>query len=122
MTDLLRDAATAALDTLAEHLDGDLYRPGDDGWDEARTAWNLAADQRPVAVVAAESAADVAHTIRAARAEGLRVAPQGTGHAATAIGDLSGTILLRARSAASTPSPTPSSSGRFAAAAPASRS
>jgi hypothetical protein len=95
MTDLLRDAATAALDTLAERLDGDLYRPGDDGWDEARTAWNLAADQHPVAVVAAESAADVAHTIRAARAEGLRVAPQGTGHAATAIGDLSGTILLR---------------------------
>jgi FAD binding domain-containing protein/berberine-like enzyme len=95
MTELLRDAAAAALDTLAEHLDGDLYRPGDADWDEARTAWNLAVDQRPAAVVAAESAADVSLTIRAARAEGLRVAPQGTGHAAAAIGDLSGTILLR---------------------------
>ncbi len=95
MTELLRDAAAAALDNLSERLDGDLYRPGDADWDEARTAWNLAVDQRPAAVVAAESAADVAHTVLAARVEGLRVAPQGTGHAAAAIGDLSGTILLR---------------------------
>jgi FAD/FMN-containing dehydrogenase len=96
MTELLTDAApAAALDSLAERLDGDLILPGDDGWDEARTAWNLAVDQRPAAVVLAESAADVSHTIRAARAAGLRVAPQGTGHAAAALGDLSDTILLR---------------------------
>ena len=95
MTELLRDAAAAALDNLSERLDGDLYRPGDADWDEARTAWNLAVDQQPAAVVVAESAADVAHTVRAARVEGLRVAPQGTGHAAAAIGDLTGTILLR---------------------------
>ena len=43
----------------------------------------------------AESAADVAETIRAARAAGLRVAPQGSGHGAVSLGDLSGTILLR---------------------------
>ena len=95
MTDMLVGAAATALDTLDQRLDGDLVRPTDDAWDEARTAWNLAADQRPVAVVLAESARDVAETIRAARADGLRVAPQGTGHAATALGDLSGTILLR---------------------------
>ena len=43
----------------------------------------------------AESAADVAETVRAARAAGLRVAPQGTGHGAGSLGDLSDTVLLR---------------------------
>jgi UDP-N-acetylenolpyruvoylglucosamine reductase len=95
MTEMLVGAAATALADLAARLEGELVRPGDDAWDEARTAWNLAADQRPAAVVLAESASDVAETIRAARRDGLRVAPQGTGHAASALGDLSGTILLR---------------------------
>jgi FAD/FMN-containing dehydrogenase len=95
MTELLEGAAATALETLAERLDGELVLPGTDGWDEARTAWNLAVDQEPEAVVLAESARDVAETVKAARAAGLRVAPQGTGHGATSLGDLSGTILLR---------------------------
>ena len=36
-----------------------LLVPGDDGYDDARTAWNLAVNQRPTAIVIAESAADV---------------------------------------------------------------
>ena len=95
MTELMHGAAVRGLDALAERLDGDLYLPGDDGWDEARTPWNLAVDQRPAAIVVAASTSDVAETVRAARAEGLRVAPQGTGHAAASLGDLAGTILLR---------------------------
>src|SRR5437868_5579039 len=99
MTQMLVGAAATALDTaldrLALRLDGELVRPEDAGWDEARTAWNLAVNQQPVAVVLAETAADVAETVLAAAAEGLRVAPQGTGHAASALGDLNGTILLR---------------------------
>jgi FAD/FMN-containing dehydrogenase len=99
MTEMLVGAAATALDTtldrLADRLDGELVRPDDAAWDEARTAWNLATDQQPVAVVLAESASDVAETILAAREAGVRVAPQGTGHAAPAMGDLSGTILLR---------------------------
>jgi hypothetical protein len=86
MTELLNRARTDALDTLAERIEGDVYRPGDDGWDEARMPWNLAVDQIPAAVVVAESAADVAEAVRAARAEGLRVAPQGTGHSAASLG------------------------------------
>jgi FAD/FMN-containing dehydrogenase len=95
MTGLLDFEATAPLKALGARLDGELVLPGDEGWDAARTAWNLAVDQRPLAVVLAESAADVAETIRAARAAGLRVAPQGSGHGAGSLGDLSGTILLR---------------------------
>ena len=80
---------------LAARLTGRLVTPADPDWDTARQAWNLAIDQRPAFVVLAESAGDVAATVDAARAAGLRVAPQGTGHNAAALGDLAGTILLR---------------------------
>lgn len=69
--------------------------PDDADWDEARAAWNLAADQRPEAVVFAESAEDIAATVRFAAANGLRVAAQGTGHGAAPLAPLAGTILLK---------------------------
>src|SRR5690242_21738630 len=85
------------LDVLAlrARLDGEIATPIDASWDEARQAWNLAVDQRPAAVVYAESARDVASTVRFARERGLRVAPQGTGHNASPLGDLADTILLK---------------------------
>ncbi len=80
---------------LGAALAGEVIVQGVAGWDSARQAWNLTADQRPPLVVLAESAADVAATIRFAAANGLRVAPQSTGHGATSMGDLAGTILLK---------------------------
>ena len=43
----------------------------------------------------AESAADVAEVVRFARAHGLRVAPQSTGHGAASLPDLGGALLLK---------------------------
>ena len=80
---------------LRSRIAGEVYVPGDEGWDEARQAWNLAVDQRPTAVVVVEGASDVAETIDFARENDLRVAPQGTGHAASAFADLHDTILLK---------------------------
>jgi hypothetical protein len=48
---------------LREVISGDVFVPGDHGYDEARRAWNLAADQRPAAVVFAQSAADVIRAV-----------------------------------------------------------
>lgn len=76
-------------------IDGRVAAPGDPDWDQARLAWNLAADQRPEAVAFAESAGDVAATVRFAAANGLRVAAQGTGHGAGPLPPLDGTILLK---------------------------
>ncbi len=76
-------------------MDGEAVGPGDASWDEARRAWNLAVDQRPAAVALPESAFDVVAVVAFARENGLRIAPQGTGHGASALGDLDGTILLR---------------------------
>jgi hypothetical protein len=80
---------------LRKAIAGEVVARGDPGWDGARQAWNLTADQRPPVVVMAESPRDVAATVRFAAANGLRVAPQSTGHGATSMGDLAGTILLR---------------------------
>ncbi len=97
MTEQLRETRAAGLDLrpLRENLDGDAIGPDDPSWDEARRAWNLAVDQRPAAVVLPESAVDVVATVSFAHEQGLRIAPQGTGHGAAALGDLEGTILLK---------------------------
>ncbi len=87
--------ADTDLADLATRLSGRLATATDADWDQVRSAWNLAVDQRPDAVALVESPADVQAVIAAAAATGRRVAPQGTGHAAAALGDLTGTILLR---------------------------
>lgn len=86
---------TDVLGDLRPRLTGRLTTPTDAAWDTARTAWNLAVDQQPIAVVQAETAADVAATVDFARRAGLQVAPQGTGHNAAPLGDLSRTVLLK---------------------------
>jgi hypothetical protein len=76
-------------------IGGRVAVPGDSDWDQARLAWNLAIDQNPEAVVFAESAADVAATVRFAGENDLKVAGQGTGHGAGPLPPLDGTILLK---------------------------
>ena len=76
-------------------LAGQPILPGDQDYDQARQAWNLAVDQRPAAVVQPESAADVIAAVSYAAERGLRIAAQGTGHNAGPLGPLADTILLR---------------------------
>jgi len=81
---------------LLPDLDGRVVLPSDAGYDEARLPWNTAIDLRPAAVVEAASVADVQAAVRYARSNGLRVAPQATGHGAEALdGDLVDAVLLR---------------------------
>jgi FAD/FMN-containing dehydrogenase len=69
---------------MRARLRGALLRPGDDGYDGARAAWNLNARQRPAVVVMAESADDVVAAVRLAHDEGLDVAVMATGHGTAA--------------------------------------
>ncbi|MBJ7328933.1 MAG: FAD-binding oxidoreductase [Solirubrobacteraceae bacterium] len=89
------DTPSAAVRELRARVRGPVRDRHDDDYDSARQAWNLMVDQRPEAVVHAVDAEDVRITVDIARQAGLRVAPQGTGHNAGPLGDLSGTILLR---------------------------
>jgi FAD binding domain len=78
---------------------GRIATPSDADWDEARTAWNLAADQRPAAVAFVESAEDVAKVVRFAADNDLKVAGQGTGHGAFGLAaSLEQTILVKTES------------------------
>jgi FAD binding domain len=85
--------------TIGEALEtavrGRVTMPGDESWDDARRSWNLSVDQRPDAVVEAAGGEDVKAVVRFARRQGLRVAPQATGHGSEALGPLDGAILLK---------------------------
>jgi hypothetical protein len=91
---LITDLPAADVDALRSRLYGEVFGPDDEGWDAARRAWNLAVDQRPAAVAFPLTDSDVVEVVNFAREEGLRVAPQGTGHGAAAMRSLEGTILL----------------------------
>ena len=79
---------------LPSALAGAVVLPGDPGWDEARSGFNLLDDQHPAAVAFPVDATDVAAAVTQARRAGLRVAPQATGHNQGPLGDLDGTLLL----------------------------
>jgi hypothetical protein len=76
-------------------ISGRIVTADDSDWDEARTPWNLAADQRPFAVAFVESAGDVSNVVGFARDNGLRVTAQGTGHGAMALGSLEDVVLIK---------------------------
>jgi hypothetical protein len=91
---LTAEQVDTVLKDLAAQLGDRVVGPRDPGWDEARRAWNLSVDQRPVAVVRPDSAQDVVAVVEVAREHGLRVAPQGSGHGATARASLEGSVLV----------------------------
>jgi FAD/FMN-containing dehydrogenase len=74
---------------------GTLVYPGDPGWDQARAAWVVNVDQRPVAVALVRSVDDVSAVVASAARFGLELIAQGTGHGALPVGQLSRTVLVR---------------------------
>jgi hypothetical protein len=83
------------LEALRAALSGQVFVQGQAGYDQARQAWNLIADERPSVVVTAESSSDVVNAVRYAREHGMRIAPQGTGHGALPLEPLDSAMLLR---------------------------
>lgn len=91
-----RVRAGSTFEALDASITGTVVTPADPEWDAARQAWNLAVDQRPAAVALPESAEDIMAIVDFAQANGLRVAPQGTGHNAGPLRELlDETILVK---------------------------
>ena len=80
---------------LRRLIGGPALAAGDEGYDAARGAFNLTVDQRPALIAEPGSREEVAAVVGFAREEGLRVAPQRTGHNAGPLGPLGGTVLLK---------------------------
>jgi FAD/FMN-containing dehydrogenase len=77
-----QDALGEALGALRPALVGGVHLPGEPGYVELVTPWNLAALVVPAAVVAPRTGEDVAATVRVAARHRLTVGVQSTGHGA----------------------------------------
>lgn len=85
-----RPTAVASLQALTS---GRVVSATDHDWDTARMPWNVAIDQRPLAVLEAADVADVAAAVRWAADHGVAVAAQPTGHGAT--GNVDRLLVIR---------------------------
>jgi len=59
---------------------GEILRPGDAGYDQARAIWNGAIDRRPAFIVRCRTTAEVAASVRFAADNDLLLAVKGGGH------------------------------------------
>jgi FAD/FMN-containing dehydrogenase len=71
------DAAFSALD---DRLRGVLLRPGDAGYDDARTVWNATIDREPGAIARCAGTADVIAAVECARDHDRRLSVKSGGH------------------------------------------
>jgi FAD/FMN-containing dehydrogenase len=74
---VLREGSVAEFNAS---LRGTLLRPGDDGYDPARTVYNAMIDRRPALIARCAGAADVLAGVQFARAHHLLVSVRGGGH------------------------------------------
>jgi FAD/FMN-containing dehydrogenase len=82
------------LDTLGGSINGRLIVPGDDEYETARLVHQAAADMRPLAIVRAADARDVARTVLFARDNDLELAVRGGGHSVAGHSTVEGGLVL----------------------------
>lgn len=83
-------AARTSASRVAERV----LRPGDEGFDEARSTWNARFDRRPAAAVRCRDVDDVAAAVAFARGEGLPLSVKSGGHAYAANTVAEGSLLV----------------------------
>jgi FAD/FMN-containing dehydrogenase len=69
-----------AIEALRGELSGQLFLPGDPGYDDAREIFNVMHDRHPAVVARCASTADVVACVDFARRNGVLVAVRGGGH------------------------------------------
>jgi FAD/FMN-containing dehydrogenase len=84
----------AAVEGLAASLRGELIRPGDAGYDDARMVYNAMIDKHPALIVRAQDVADVIATVNFARQQGLLLAIRGGGHNGPGLGTVDDGVVL----------------------------
>ncbi|WP_055492600.1 FAD-binding oxidoreductase [Streptomyces sp. TP-A0356] len=72
--------AGAALAALRMDLAGEVFAPGDPGYDRARAVFNARIDRRPAVIAQCAGRADVVRAVRFARELDLKIAVRGGGH------------------------------------------
>lgn len=70
----------SAVEKFRAMLRGELLRPGDAAYDEARKVWNAMVDKRPALIARCTGAADVVQSVKFAREHDIPVSVRGGGH------------------------------------------
>ncbi len=68
------------IETLKASLRGELFQPGEEGYDAARTMYNAMIDRHPALIVRCAGVSDVITAVQFARSRNLLVAIRGGGH------------------------------------------
>ena len=71
---------TEIVQEFEKHLRGGALRPGEDGYDEARSIWNAMIDRKPALIARCAGVADVIASVNLARKYEFLVAVKGGGH------------------------------------------
>src|ERR671913_1710885 len=98
----MSDTTIAALkepdfEALKASLRGELIRPSDENYDEARKVYNAMHDRRPALIVRAAGAADAIAAVRFAGEHDLLLAVRGGGHSIPGFGTCDGGLVLDLR-------------------------
>ena len=88
-------APVPALQALRRQVKGAVIEPGRDGWGAATQAFNLTIRQEPTLVAVPADEQDVIAIVNFARAQGMQVTAQRTGHNAEPLGSLDDVILVK---------------------------
>ena len=88
------DTAEAVVKDLKGRIRGPLIRPGDPGYDEARSVWNAMIDRRPALIARCLGTADVVAGVNAAREHGLPLSIKGGGHNIAGLAVCEGGLML----------------------------
>jgi FAD/FMN-containing dehydrogenase len=84
----------ATLGELEGTLRGELVRPADPGYDQARAVWNAAHDRHPALIIRCAGTADVIRAVEFARSEGLPVAVRGGAHSIAGFSTSDGGVVI----------------------------
>ena len=88
------ELGAATLKEFEDGLHGEMVKPGDGAYDEARAIWNGAHDARPALIARCADASDVRHAVGFARSEGLDVAVRGGSHSIPGFSTVEGGIVI----------------------------
>jgi FAD/FMN-containing dehydrogenase len=86
--------ADGSIAELAEAVRGEVIRPGNPGYEQARAVWNGAIDRHPALIVRCAGVADVVKAVEFARSEQLVVAVRGGAHSIPGFSTVDGGIVI----------------------------
>ncbi|MFI9764363.1 FAD-binding oxidoreductase [Streptomyces sp. NPDC051963] len=89
--------AGAALDALREDLAGDVYAPGDPGYEDARVVFNTMIDRRPAVIAQCANEDDVVRAVRFGRELDLNIGVRGGGHSVAGMALNDGGLVIDLR-------------------------